>query len=310
MNGANEELHENEGTGPGGAGVGPQETADKEDRERESVNISSDARQSPDAGSIPGVERGGNRTQFKWINGVLISIVSAIIGTAVGIVLAIWIGDHLRPEQPFIAESSVTIDTHERRQGTGAVEWSFHVQPARKWFTEKGRSMGCFAHLEVAPNDDGRLKGIDLSDYDAIEFFTKSTSEFLTIHEFNVFVGDQFVQYVCSTKAQIIPSTKWRKLTIAFGSLKLADFLLDSMSRAPATVQFPLTPDWSNVTGLGWDMKTTEAPLFDRVWFDYVMVRGPDDRTLLLSDCDSLTAETLGGRKLHWVSDWRKYGRL
>jgi hypothetical protein len=240
----------------------------------------------------------------KWL-GALWDMLRLVITGVLGGVLGFLLCDTIVVKQPFFGESRVVVDSLDSRQGRGCLEWTFHIQPARELVFSGKRLVGCFLHMEVLPDSLGRLDKLNLTGYEGMRFYAKSTAEMLTFTECNLFTGDDYVHYVCSTR--LIPSTKWRELYIDFGSFVLASNLRDSMERFPGRVFFPEKPDLSAITAFGWDMKTVHTPLMDKVWIDNLRAVDPYGTEFIISEAESLESMTPSGVHIRWVSDWRKY---
>lgn len=205
-------------------------------------------------------------------------------------------------DQPFDVVSRIMIDSNDWMHGENSLRWEFKAQPERKYLFRPKRLMWCYIHLEVRPNSDGNLSGIDLRKFNGLKFFARSTSESFPVTEFNLFVGPSYIQYQY-VKTPIIISTKWQEFYINLKEFVLAPW--DKKYRAHLVSKEPYL---SNVTAFGMDIKTRGAPVYGKIWIDYIRLVDHENKETLISDCENLTS-SFQNKIIIWKSGYGKLGK-
>lgn len=232
-------------------------------------------------------------------------LVVAFLAGIIGGILTWFATDFLAVKQDRILLSSVSVDSSEARQGSKSLRWDFGLQPAKKYMFSPTLIVGGLLHLEVRPDEDGHINGLDLSEYDEIRFFAKASCEMFLLNEINLFTGSHYIQYTYSAKDALFLNTKWAEFRI----------LLDKFSIAPWELQYRSdiigknhvrVPNIKDVSALGFDLKTKDKALSGRIWVDYVRLIDKEGNEEMLSDGSDSNIIFLG-RSLIWNTGAREY---
>ncbi|MBU1853611.1 MAG: hypothetical protein KJ957_06175 [Candidatus Omnitrophica bacterium] len=238
-------------------------------------------------------DRKRNKTSQRLVKVLYVFLGGVIIVLVTNLVLI---------DKPFEANSIIVIDSTDWRHGKNSLKWDFKIQSERKYLFNRGILMGCFAHLEVCPDSEGNLQGIDLRKFKGLKFFIKGSSEFLSVNEFNLFMGPNYIQYRY-VKAPIAISTKWQEVYIDF-----KDFILASWDKKYRGDLVPKEPYLSDITAFGLDIKARFLCRYGKIWIDYIRIVGYDNKETLITDCEDMASLFLE-KTVRWKSDWREYGK-
>lgn len=199
-----------------------------------------------------------------------------------------------------VGKNTFSVDKTQSRQGANSLKWEFALQPQKKYRVSKTAPMGSYLHIEVLPDRDGNIRGLDLAAFRGIRFFAKSRSEGLQLTEFNVFSGPTYLQYLLDTQEKILLTTRWNRFFVDFDQLRLAPWgkpTRDVRGRG-----------LSNVTALGWDMKAfSDRPhVSGTIWLDNIRLIARDGSEIVLSDAEHIDWH-FNNKALTWRSDWQDY---
>lgn len=232
-------------------------------------------------------------------------LVAGFLAGLLGGILTWIVTDYLSVKQEQVLLSSITVDSVESRQGKESLRWDFTLQPTRRYLFSPTDTIGGLFHLEIQPNKEGRLIGMDFSPYDEIIFYAKASSELLLINEVNLFIGPNHIQYINSSRNDLLLSTNWTEYRLSFQDFKIAPWELKYRSHM-IDKGFINTPKIANVTGLGIDLKTDSKVLSGRIWVDFIRLRGNKGAEILLSDGSNIDFQFLK-HPLRWVAGARAY---
>ncbi len=233
--------------------------------------------------------------------GIIAGFIAAVI---VGILT--WLAtDFLSVKQDLVLLSLVSVDSSDARQGNKALRWDFTLQPAKKYLFSSAHLVGGLLHLNVRPNKDGHITGLDLLKYDEIRFFAKASSEKFVLNEINLFTGPDFIQYKYSNNEALLLSTKWAEYHISLDKFLIAPWELKYRSNL-IDKNYQREPDLKKVSSLGFDLKTKTEVLSGRIWVDYLRLINNKGEEKILSDGDSVDINVLG-RPMVWLAGAREY---
>lgn len=232
-------------------------------------------------------------------------LIAGFFAGVLGGVLTWLVTDYLSVKQEQLMLSSITVDSFESIQGRKSLRWDFALQPEKRYLFSPIGIVGGLFHLEVLPDKKGNIKGLNLSKYDEILFYAKASHEMLIVNEFNIFTGQDYIQYIGNPNKPFLLSTKWSEYRFSLKGFKVAQWdykyryhLIDK--------KYLSSPDLANVTGLGFDLKTDDRVLSGSIWIDYIRLRATDGTEVTLSEANDIDFEFFG-RQLRWISGAREY---
>lgn len=197
-----------------------------------------------------------------------------------------------------LRESTLEVDTLEKRQGAGSLKWYFHLRPERRFVFSRPGLSGALLHAETVPDSQGNIPSMNWLEFRALRFFAKSSAGQFSLDEVNLFVGENHVQYVFNQATELSLSTGWRQIEIPFDKFRLAPWV-------PGTDR-SWGPGSAHVTALGFDIKNRTLELQGSVWIDFVRLVRWDDGEVQLSDGDANSFD-FGNHTLKWFSGSRDY---
>lgn len=222
-----------------------------------------------------------------------------------GGVLTWFATDYLSIKKDLVLLSTLTVDGIESRQGKESLRWDFTLQPEKRYMFSPTNVIGGFLHLEVQPDKEGRIKGLNLSEYNEISFYAKASSEVFFVNEFNLFIGSNYIQYTQSTDKTFFLSTKWTEYRIAFNEFSIAPWEQAYRSHL-IDKNYLNVPNIKNVSAIGFDLKTTDETLSGRIWIDYLRLIDKKGSEIILSDGSNNNLNYLN-QPLRWVTGAREY---
>lgn len=232
-------------------------------------------------------------------------LLAGFLAGIVGGTLTWLVTDYLSVKQKQILSSSITVDSVESLQGKDSLRMDFALQPAKRYLFSPTSTVGGIYHLEAQPDNDGLLRGIDLSKYDEIVFYAKASAETFTVNEFNLFVGSDYIQYTYNPGKVLVLTTKWAEYRLPFSDFKIAPW--ESTYRSHLIDKRYLSvPNTANITGLGFDLKTADKYLSGQFWVDYVRVRQANGIETMISDGSNASFQFMG-HDLRWVASAREH---
>lgn len=231
---------------------------------------------------------------YEQLPGLISGLISGIIITIVGLSFSkvIFINQDIK------LESELLIDSSHLTQGESSLRWQFEIQPNIGTRFSKVKEVGCYTHLELCPNAEGKMSGIDLSEYKELIFSAKANISNLIIDEFNIFIGKEFIRYIYD-ESPILIQTYWQDYHIDLKKFNLAPLVNKTTFVSDKNVLL-------NLIALGLDIKTDGAPRKGRFWIDNVRLISKNGQVYLISDCDSMLS-IFQGKKLRWISGANEY---
>lgn len=229
-----------------------------------------------------------------------IELIIAFFAGIMGGIITWLVTDILSVKQNRVLFSELVIDSNEARQGMNSLRWSFLLRPEKKYMFSSTSMVGGYLHLEVRPDKKGNVPGLNLSNYSEIRFFAKASSETFLLNEINLFTGKNYIQYIYAMKDKLLFNTKWAEYRIP-----LLKFMIAPWERQYRyhliNKNYMNMPNMKNISGLGFDLKTTGKPLSGFIWIDYVRLINKNGDEVVLSDGDS-TSFIFLERQLVWVT--------
>ncbi len=232
-------------------------------------------------------------------------LITGFLAGILGGILTWLATDYLSIKQEQLMLSSITVDSFESLQERESLRWDYALQPKRRYLFSPTSIVGGIFHLEVLPDNKGIIRGLDLSEYDEILFYAKSSHEMLIVNEFNLFTGQNHIQYIGNGHKPLLLLTKWSEYRLPLNRFKIAEW--EYKYRAHLIENKHLSsPDLTNVTGFGFDLKTENRVLSGSIWIDYIRLRATDGTEVTLSEANDINFEFLE-RQLRWMSGARNY---
>lgn len=229
----------------------------------------------------------------------------AFLAGIIGGILTWFATDFMAVKQDRILLSSVAVDSNEARQGNKSLRWDFTLQPAKKYMFSPTQLVGGLLHLEVRPDKEGNVNGLNLLKYEEIRFFVKASCEMFLLNEINLFTGPNFIQYTYSTKEAFFLNTKWSEYRISLDKFFIAPWEHQYRPHL-ATKNHLSAPNMKEVSGLGFDLKTNDKALSGSIWVDYVRLIDKKGNEEILSDGSELNLN-LFECPLIWIAGAREY---
>jgi hypothetical protein len=212
---------------------------------------------------------------------------------------------YILPGRPFEASTKVVCDSSYATQGNHSIKWEYSLQPKQQHLFDEN-IVGGYAHIEVRPNADGELVGLDLSAGAGIRFRVKASEEFLKLDEFNLFIDTGYLQYISDTKPAFKFKTRWETYDILFDSLTIAPWDRKDRAHLWDGELKPSKSVLSKVTAFGWDVKAVGDRRVNRIWLDEIFLIDSGGNVLSVITNAETQKDTLQGKQIHWVSDWIK----
>jgi hypothetical protein len=104
------------------------------------------------------------------------------------------------------------------------------------------------------------------------------------------------LQYMFARQDGVFIDTKWQEYFVPF-----ADFHLAPWERHKK--QFDDTPNISDITAFGWDLKTAKNPISGKIWIDYIRFVDKEGREIVFSDADKKKI-IFQNKHVNWMSGW------